>query len=238
MKAISQNHQHSNAPESLRQLSGHVEALTKGCKQYDYKLSHFILWISVPLRSEVFFEIATILCLLRAAILISIWYTGQRDSINVKGDTVEIKLTPWTLLVKVTRSDIEAMNSLSTCGVCPLLGPKWNEVKKSSNGRILDRILPQVTSEKQIEVQFFEKVKELSEENNEGLSKITEAILNLKETELKESVKAKRKFSFLNWSTMSDLQELIQKLCDWMQYFNPEEFSLSDVDVSFTQISK
>jgi len=211
-----------------------VDLLPKGCRQYDYKLSYFILWISTPMRADIFFEIAVILCLLRTAILTSIWYTGQKNLINIKADTIEIKMTPWTLLVKASKSDIEKMNAFSACNICPLLGPKWNEVRKSSNAKILDRIIPQVTSEKMIEVLFNEKIKELGEEDNDAVGKIAESVLALKETELKETIKTKRKFCFLNSTSLSDLKELIQKTCCWLQYFNPEEFSLQDVDINFS----
>jgi len=234
IKAIINKHQDLELNGNQGHTSIPLDMLPKGCKAYDYKLSHFILWISTPLRADIFYEIAIVICLLRTAILTSIWYTGQKNLINIKPDnTIEIKMTPWTLLVKATKADIDKMNSFSACNICPLLGSKWNEVRKSSNGKILDRIIPQVVNEKSIEVAFEEKIKELGEEENDIVSKMAEAVMALKESELKEAVKTKRKFNFLNWNTLGDLKDLIQKACGWLQYFSPEEFNLQDVDINF-----
>ena len=199
------------------------------------RFSHFILWISTLLREEALVEISIILSLLRSAILASIWSDSQKNVICIKDDTLEIKMTPWTLLVKVSKPDVDKLKLFVESNVCPLLGSKWSEIRKSSGGKILSRILSNVQGDNSIEELFMSRLDVLGDEeaekNNEVLSRMAEAVLNLKDSELKETVKSKKKFNFLNWNTIDDLKELIQKLADWLRFFNPNEFNLRDADL-------
>lgn len=231
LKAIMNVNQYANEA----QLNGNEQKAeanaAKNSKSYDHKLAHFVLWISTPLREDIFVEIAILMCLLRTSILSSIWSASQENLISLKGENLEIKMVPWTLLVKTTKADAEQVESFIESKVCPLFGPQWGEIRKSSGGKILSRILATAAADKNTETIFFEKLSALSDIDSSTLTKMAEAVLNLKESEIKEAARPKKKFHFLNWNTLQELKELIQRLCDWLQHYKEEEFNLQDTDL-------
>jgi len=208
---------------------------SKDFRSYDSKLGHFILWIATPMTPEFHFEIATIIYLFRTAMLVSIWTVQNPDLISIKEDQLEIKVALWKLIHKLTKPDAKKMLSFVASNVGPLLTNKWSEIRKSLNGKkILENIISETLKDRHAETLFEELLKTFSDEESDAADKIAEAILNLKETEVKESINSKKKFVFLNSAAKDDLKELIQKISNWLIYFKQEDYNLDDTDCCFT----
>jgi len=209
----------------------------KEYRPYDTKLGHFIIWIATPLNADFHFEISTIIYLLRTALLVSAWSIQNSDLISIKEDSteikLEIKLALWKLIYKLTKPDAKKMQSFLASNVSPLLTNKWGEIRRSLNGKkILESIISETMKDRNIETLFEELLKAYGDEESDAVEKIAEAVLNLKETEVKENTK--RKFVFLNPNNKDELKELIQKICKWLVYFKQEDYSLDDTDFCFT----
>jgi len=199
---------------------------------YDLRLGNFILWISNPLREEIFNEIGTILCLLRSIMLCSIWSSIQKDFITLNGTSLEIKAKPTAISLQMTAEDCNLWNNLQDNGLCAFIGHKWAELKKITGGVLLSQIVADVEKNKPCENQFFVKLSALDTKNEELFESLAKSILFLKETEVKEESILKKRSFYLNWHAVDDLKELLQKLCAWLQHFNEQDLKLKQIDWS------
>ena len=200
---------------------------------YETHLSHFILWISNPLKEEIFVELGIIVSLLRVATLACIWTEKEKNAVALKDDSLDVQVgDSASLSLKITKIDHIKLEPFSKLSICPLLGCKWTELRKTYEGNLLLQIIHGAKSYKEIEELFYKKLQAFSNSDNVTLEYLVEAILNLKETELKEIPKLKKKFYFLNWNTREDLKELIQKLCEWLQFFDEKELQLQDTGLT------
>ncbi len=200
----------------------------EGSSPHEIHLSHFILWISNPLKEDIFVELGIIVNLLRLVILGCIWNENKKSAVTLKEDSLDITMTETPFHVKIDKREHIKLENFTKLSVCPLLGCKWGEIKKANKDNMLLEIINEVKKMKDVEELFYKKLQAFSNCENLKLDYLAEAILNLKETELKESVKAKRKYYFLNQNSKDDLKELIQKLCEWLQFFDEKELQLQD----------
>jgi hypothetical protein len=199
---------------------------------YETHLSHFILWISNPLKEDIFIELGIIVSLLRLVVLSCIWFDNQKNGVVLKDDSLEIHLGTSSATLKLSKADSSKLDGFVKNGVCPLLGSKWPEIKKAFNGHALLPMITEAKKAKEIETLFYNKLNSFSSPQYTGIDYVVEAMLNLKETELKESFKSKKKFSFLTSNTKEDLKELIQKMCEWLHYFDERELILQDTGLA------
>jgi len=218
--------------ESEKTDSPAEKSIEKSHTLYDVRLGNFILWVSNPLREEIFNEIGAILCLLRSILLCSIWSSIQKDFITLNGTSLEIKAKPSPISIQMTAEDCALFNTLQDNGLCAFIGHKWAELKKITGGVLLSQIVADVEKNKPCEAQFFVKLKALDTKNDEVFESLAKSILFLKETEFKEESILKKRSFYLNWHALDDLKELLQKLCAWLQHFNEQDLKLKEIDWS------
>jgi len=206
----------------------------EGASAHEIHLSHFIQWISNPLKEEIFIELGIIVNFLRLVATLCIWNEGRKSAISLKEDSFEVIGEGESSLVnmKLTKNEHIKLESFLKVSVCPLLGCKWGEIRRGQKENILLKIVDEAKKMKDFEEMFYKKLQAFSTCDNVKLDCLAEAMLNLKDTELKENVKAKRKYHFLNQNSKEDLKELIQKLCEWVQFFDEKELQLQDTGLN------
>ena len=217
----------------LASKSNGVKSITKDLEDkqaFETHLSYFILWISNPLKEEIFVELGIVISLLRVATLSCIWFEHHKKNILVKDEALEVTFGEdgTSVILKLSKLETVKLEAYAKNSVCPLLGPKWTEIKKGYNGNILSQIIQETKQIQGIDELFSNKLQSFSNIDNPALECLTETILSLKDTELKEITKLRKKFYFLNWNTKEDLKELIQKVCEWLQWFDEKELQLQD----------
>jgi len=199
---------------------------------YDVRLGNFILWVSNPLREEIFNEIGAILCLFRSIMLCSIWSNIQKDFITLNGTSLEIKAKPTPISLQMSAEDCNLWNNLQDNGLCAFIGHKWAELKKITGGVLLSQVVADVEKNKPCENQFFVKLSALDTKNEELFEGLAKSMLFLKETEFKEESILKKRSFYLNWHAVDDLKELLMKLVAWLQHFNEQDLKLKQIDWS------
>lgn len=206
----------------------------EGASPHETHLSHFIMWISNPLKEEIFIELGIIVNLLRLVVAACIWAESKKGSISLKEESLEVitEGESENLTMKLTKAEHIKLENFSKVSMCPLLGCKWGEIRRAAKENIMLQILNEVKNLKDFEDNFYKKLQVFSTCDNVKLEYLAEALLNLKETELKETVRAKRKYHFLNQNSKEDLKELIQKLCEWLQFFDEKELQLQDTGLT------
>ncbi len=202
---------------------------TENPSLYETHLSHFLVWISNPLKEEIFIELGIIVSLMRLITFVCIWGEKKKDVVLINDESFDVKVgESATLSLKISKLDALKLQSFIGLSVCPLLCFKWMESRRVYQGNLLLDIINEAKKIKEIEQLFYAKLAFFSGSNNATLDFLAEAMLHLKDTELKEMLKSKKKFYFLNWDTKDDLKELIQKLTEWLQFFDEKELRLQD----------
>lgn len=227
---------HQEISQILKVISANTGAKSaskkgiEGKSLYETHISHFILWISNPLKEEIFVELSIIVSLLRIVTLCCIWAEINKEGIVLKEDSLEINVEGIPAVsLKLSKQEISELESFTKHSISSLFTGKWSEIKKLCNGNLLLNIITEAKKIPEIEDLFYCKLQAFSILESEVLDYATEALLNLRETELKDSLKSSKKFYFLNWNTKEDLKELIQKLSEWLHCFDERELQIQDI---------
>ena len=165
MKKISS----SDANNNLATNGNHLDPVC------DDRLASFILWISNPLKEEVFVEISITLLFLRIVIYFCIWYDHNKDNVQLQNESLNLKFKDKTYTINLSKSEVLNIKSFTDNNICPILGTKWAEIKRTTEGNLVKMIVDDVNAsvaKQEIDKTFYDKVKIFSDMNNGALNKL------------------------------------------------------------------
>jgi len=187
----------------------------------DRKLAYFILWISNPLREDIFQEMCMIICFVRRILLDDIWF----EKVGYKSGMFS---TPGfrDCLTKVKNKDVvethirEAIEKKRF----PVYLEKWNGLEgffnESTHTKNMESLV--VGYKDSVEELFKEKLgKYTNKENTVEIDDLAGKINFYKDKDLLE--KSGIKFHFVGKDNLEDLKGLIVVLTEWMLHFDENE---------------